>query len=130
MIYISKIHNTDIEKIKIQLKKYLFIYNNKKTYIKIILRINILRQKNFEFTGKSSRFCKYLKNHLNSKNTIFVSKKEFNILNFKSMENFIKSKKIGLKYIIHVAGLSRPMSIHEKNICEYRSQHNWNCKYC
>lgn len=69
-------------------------------------------------TGKSSRFCKYLKNHLSSKNSIFVSKKEFNILNLKSMENFIKNKRFKLKYIIHVAGLSRPMSIHEKNICE------------
>ena len=34
------------------------------------------------------------------------------------MENFIRNKKIKLKYLIHVAGLSRPMSIHEKNICE------------
>ena len=81
------------------------------------MRINILTKKTL-VTGKSSRFCKYLKNHLNSKSTIFVSKKEFNILNFKSMENFIRNKKIKLKYLIHVAGLSRPMSIHEKNICE------------
>ena len=67
-------------------------------------------------TGKSSRFCKFLKNQLNPKNTIFVSKKEFNILDLKSMTNFLKNSKIKIKYLIHVAGLSRPMAIHENNI--------------
>ena len=67
-------------------------------------------------TGKSSRFCKFLKNQLNPKDTIFVSKKEFNILNLKSMTNFLKDSKIKIKYLIHVAGLSRPMAIHENNI--------------
>ena len=67
-------------------------------------------------TGKSSRFCKFLKNQLNPKDTIFVSKKEFNILDLKSMTNFIQSSKIKIKYLIHVAGLSRPMAIHENNI--------------
>ena len=67
-------------------------------------------------TGKSSRFCKFLQKKLSAKNTIFTSKKEFDILNFKKIKNYLNKKKI--KYLIHVAGLSRPMSIHDKNISE------------
>ena len=31
-------------------------------------------------------------------------------------KNFLKNSKIKIKYLIHVAGLSRPMAIHENNI--------------
>jgi len=65
-------------------------------------------------TGKNSRFCKYLKNDLKKYNTIFTSKEMFDVCNYNKMKNFIKNKKI--KYLIHVAGLSRPMNIHEKKI--------------
>ena len=64
--------------------------------------------------GANSRFCKYLKNEIDISRTYFVSKKEFNILNFKQMNKFIKNKKI--THLLHVAGLSRPMSIHDNNI--------------
>ena len=65
-------------------------------------------------TGKNSRFCKYLKDDLKKYNTIFTSKEMFDVCNYNKMKNFIKNKKI--KYLIHVAGLSRPMNIHEKKI--------------
>ena len=65
-------------------------------------------------TGKSSRFVKYLKNELLGFEVIYPNKKEFNILNYKQIEKFIKRKKIS--HLIHVAGLSRPMKIHETNI--------------
>ena len=65
-------------------------------------------------TGKSSRFVKYLKNELLGFEVIYPNKKEFNILNYKQIEKFIKRKKIS--HLIHVAGLSRPMKIHDTNI--------------
>ena len=71
-------------------------------------------KKNILITGKSSRFCKYLKKYLNKYNTIYTDKKKFNLNNFKQMSNFIKNKRI--HYLIHIAGLSRPMDIHDKNI--------------
>ncbi len=65
-------------------------------------------------TGSTSRFCKFLKKDLKGYKVFFTSKKNFNILNIKSMEKFVKLKKIN--YIIHIAGLSRPMSIHDEKI--------------
>ena len=64
--------------------------------------------------GKTSRFCKYLKNELDTFKTFFVSKKQFNILNFRQMDNYVKNKKI--THLLHIAGLSRPMSIHDTEI--------------
>ena len=71
-------------------------------------------KQNILITGKTSRFCKYLKNNLDGYNAYFTTKKNFNILNFKQMQNFLKNKKI--HYFLHIAGLSRPMDIHEKDI--------------
>ena len=51
---------------------------------------------------------------MKKKETLFVDKKDFNILNFKNVEKFLKKNKI--THLIHIAGLSRPMSIHEKDI--------------
>jgi dTDP-4-dehydrorhamnose reductase len=71
-------------------------------------------KKKILITGKNSRFCKYLKNDLGKYNTIFTSKEMFDVCNYNKMKSFIKNKKI--KYLIHIAGLSRPMNIHEKKI--------------
>ena len=71
-------------------------------------------KKNILITGKSSRFCKYLKPHLKNFNTIYTDKKNFNLNNFRQMCKFVRKKKI--HYLIHIAGLSRPMKVHEKNI--------------
>ena len=46
----------------------------------------------------------------------FADKKKCNILNLKSIETIIK--KIEPKIILHCAGLSRPMDIHETDICK------------
>ncbi len=51
---------------------------------------------------------------MEKKETLFVDKKSFNILNYKNIDKFLKNNKI--THLIHIAGLSRPMSIHEKNI--------------
>ena len=64
--------------------------------------------------GKTSRFCKYLVNEMDAEKTIFVNKKEFNILNFKNINKFLIKNKI--THLVHIAGLSRPMSIHENKI--------------
>ena len=66
------------------------------------------------FTGGSGRFGKVLQS-LNLKDKIlFPNKRQFNILNLTNMNKYIRKNKA--KYLIHAAGLSRPMSIHEKNI--------------
>ena len=65
-------------------------------------------------TGGQGRFAKVLKKNNNFLNLYFASKKECNILNIKSLEKIIK--KLKPKIILHCAGLSRPMKIHEKNI--------------
>ena len=73
-----------------------------------------LKLKKILVTGSSSRFCKYLKYDLKNHKVFFTTKKNFDILNFNKMEKFIKKKKIN--YLIHIAGLSRPMDMHKKNI--------------
>ena len=44
----------------------------------------------------------------------FPNKTELNILSKKSIEKYLKRTKP--KAVLHLAGLSRPLSIHEKNI--------------
>src|SRR6056300_2093345 len=65
-------------------------------------------------TGGDGRFAKVLKKENKILNLYFASKKECNILDFNSINRLIK--KIKPKIVIHCAGLSRPMDIHEKNI--------------
>ena len=65
-------------------------------------------------TGGQGRFAKVLKKNNKFLNLYFASKKECNILNTKSLEKIIK--KLKPKIILHCAGLSRPMEIHQKNI--------------
>ena len=65
-------------------------------------------------TGGDGRFSRVLKKNKQNLNLYFSSKKECNILNIESINKLIK--KINPKIIIHCAGLSRPMNIHEKNI--------------
>jgi len=65
-------------------------------------------------TGGDGKFAKVLKKENKILNLYFASKKECNILDFNSINRLIK--KIKPKIVIHCAGLSRPMDIHEKNI--------------
>ena len=63
-------------------------------------------------TGGSGRFGKILKNM--GYKYKFPNKTELNILSRKSIEKYLKRTKP--KAVLHLAGLSRPLSIHEKNI--------------
>ena len=65
-------------------------------------------------TGGDGRFAKILKKKNKKLNLFFASKKQCNILNLNSIKKIIK--KIKPKVLIHCAGLSRPMKVHEKNI--------------
>ena len=65
-------------------------------------------------TGGDGRFAKVLKKKNVLLDLYYASKKECNILNLDSLEKIVK--KIKPRLIIHCAGLSRPMDIHEKNI--------------
>lgn len=62
-------------------------------------------------TGGNGRFGKILRSK-NFKKYIFPSKSELDITNIKSIDKYFKNKKI--KTVIHLAGLSRPMNLHEK----------------
>ena len=65
-------------------------------------------------SGGNGRFATVLKKAINSKNYYFPNKSQMNILNINSLEKYLKIKKP--KYFMHVAALSRPMSIHNKKI--------------
>ena len=69
------------------------------------------KNKQIVVTGGNGRFGKILRNK-NFKNYIFPSKSELDITNIKSIDKYFKNKKIST--VIHLAVLSRPMSIHEK----------------
>ena len=74
----------------------------------------LLYKNRIVITGGSGRFGNELKKVKNKYNLFFPSKKNLNILNVKSISNYLKNKKP--KYLIHLAGLSRPMERHEKFI--------------
>ena len=65
-------------------------------------------------TGGDGRFAKELKKIKSKYNFIFRNKKQLNILSLKSINRNVKI--LNPNYILHLAGLSRPMSIHEKQI--------------
>ena len=65
-------------------------------------------------TGGNGRFAQELRK-INSKfDFIFRNKKQLNILSLSSIKKNLK--KFNPDYVLHLAGLSRPMSIHEKDI--------------
>ena len=66
-------------------------------------------------TGGSGRFGSVIKNS-NNKNLkmFFPNKKQLNILDIKKIRKYIK--KIKPDYLLHLAGLSRPMQIHDIDI--------------
>ena len=66
------------------------------------------------FTGGSGRFGKIFKSKTKLKNVFYPNKKELNILNISSIKKYLSKKKP--KIVIHAAGLSRPMDMHEKDI--------------
>ena len=65
-------------------------------------------------TGGSGRFGEHLKKIKSSYKLFFPDKKELDILKLKSIETYLKRKNADI--VIHLAGLSRPMDIHNTNI--------------
>ncbi len=76
----------------------------------------MLNKNTIVVTGSSGRFGTALKNSTfkNNYKKHYPTKKQLNILNVNSIYNYLKKKKP--KYVIHLAGLSRPMSDHDNNI--------------
>ena len=70
--------------------------------------------RNIIVTGGSGRFAQELKKIRCKYNFIFRNKKQLDILSISSIKRNIKNFKPDC--ILHLAGLSRPMSIHNKNI--------------
>ncbi len=71
-------------------------------------------RKKIVITGGEGRFARTLKNSNTNLNIVFPNKKELNILSLNSINNYLK--KVRPKYLLHAAGLSRPMEIHDKRI--------------
>ena len=65
-------------------------------------------------TGGTSRFATVLKKIKTKHRLFFPSKKEFDITNENTIKKYLKKKKPNI--VIHLAGLSRPMKIHNENI--------------
>ena len=64
-------------------------------------------------TGGTGRFGQVLKGSV-GKNFIFPKKKQLNILKINSIVKYLK--KIKPKYLVHLAGLSRPIEMHDNDI--------------
>ena len=75
-----------------------------------------MKKKKIVITGGSGRFGKIINRDFDkTKYSIyFPTKSKLNILKINSIKKYLKSKKPN--YLIHLAGLSRPMSLHDKNI--------------
>tara|TARA_B100000029_G_scaffold2584_1_gene3126 strand:+ start:1092 stop:1796 length:705 start_codon:yes stop_codon:yes gene_type:complete len=70
--------------------------------------------KKIVITGGSGRFGKELKKIKTNYEVFYPSSKSLDITKEKSIKNYLKRKRP--KILIHIAGLSRPMVEHEKNI--------------
>ena len=71
-------------------------------------------QKRILVTGGEGRFAQELKKIKCNYKFIFKSKKQLNILSIKSIKSNFKKYKPHI--LLHLAGLSRPMNIHDKKI--------------
>ena len=71
-------------------------------------------KKKIVVTGGSGRFGNCLKSVKTEHSIFFPQKKIFNILKLNTLKKYLKKTKADT--VIHLAGLSRPMSIHEKDI--------------
>ena len=65
-------------------------------------------------TGGTGRFAQSLKKTKSKYNFIYPNKKKLNITNINSIIKFLKKTKP--QSVLHLAGLSRPMDIHKKDI--------------
>jgi dTDP-4-dehydrorhamnose reductase len=65
------------------------------------------------FTGGTGRFGKIFKSLYSLKNILYPTKKDLDIHNYNSIKKFLKKEKP--KIVIHAAGISRPMIIHDND---------------
>ena len=70
--------------------------------------------KKIVITGGTGRFGKILKKDKNKNKLFFPDRKNLDITNFKKIQNYLSNIKPDI--LVHLAGLSRPMDIHEKDI--------------
>ena len=74
----------------------------------------MFKNKKIVVTGGSGRFAQSLKKTKSKYDFIYPSKKHLNIINLNSIRKFLNKTKPSS--VLHLAGLSRPMKEHEKNI--------------
>jgi len=70
--------------------------------------------KKIVITGGTGRFGTLLKQKKTKNKLFFPDRKKLNIENFKSIKTYLS--KIKPHILIHLAGLSRPMNVHDKDI--------------
>ena len=70
--------------------------------------------KKIVITGGSGRFGDVLKRYKTNHKLYFPTKKELDILSPKKIQSYLKKKKPNI--LIHLAGLSRPMKLHDTKI--------------
>ena len=73
-------------------------------------------KKKIIITGGKGKFASYFKKYSKKYNIKFPNKNEMNILNKSNLSKYLNASKPD--YIIHNAALSRPMSLHEKDIIQ------------
>jgi len=73
-------------------------------------------RKKIVVTGGSGRFANELKKIKTKYNVIYPSKEYLDITNFNKIKNYLKKNKAN--YVIHLAGMSRPMKSHEKDLAQ------------
>lgn len=73
-----------------------------------------MKKNNIVVTGGEGRFASVFKKEKVNFKVIYPTKKELNILDINSIQSFIRKTKP--KYLIHLAGFSRPMKLHDKEI--------------
>ena len=70
--------------------------------------------KKIVITGGTGRFSQSLKKIRTNHKVLFPTKRELDILNLKKIERYLSKKKPDI--LVHCAGLSRPIKIHEKEV--------------
>ena len=73
-----------------------------------------MKKNNIVVTGGEGRFASILKKKKTNFKVFYPNKIQLNILDIDSIKKFIRKTKP--KYLIHLAGLSRPMELHVKDI--------------
>ena len=67
-------------------------------------------------TGGSGRFGREIQKYKSRHKIFFPKSSEIDILKIKKIKNYLSKKKP--KILIHLAGLSRPMNVHNTNIAK------------